>query len=498
MYTMSSESIEHLIGSALAGNREASEKLVSMHRRLVESVAYQALRNHDDAKDVAQETLVYMIQRLPELRNPGKFSAWVRQLTLTHCTDYRRRRGTRLLGTPIHDLTEASEEADYAIRISIRQSVSDLKESHRTALLMHYVGGWSIAEIAELIEVPPNTVRSRLMAAKRQVRAELRHLFDSPNPMTANQTKLNSSFVTLIERAFADASILDVQSNPEPWQPFGPRVQLQLENQETKTVDFRTGYTPFRIQLNTLLETQGIPGPRIIDGPQAPDGLVLTELPRGENLSFWTLGGTPHRIRIATERAVEGLDRLQACTDALRNSALAGQIETRTLTDELATLTDDARWNANPWLAEEGKHRTAWLNDPWFADAIAKVRARIPQVELPLVYTGDHFFFPQNYRIAGETEKNEILEFTHEIGHFGDPILGLAMVWVYDCYPFVHTGFVEQILWRRGVSRQDFAPRLVLKALQMIARDLPVARPSADFGYHDALTAWAKNGLAWM
>lgn len=495
---MSIESFEHLIQRALAGDRQAAETLVSRHRLLVESVAYRALGNWDDAKDVAQETLVYLIQRLPELRDPSKITGWVRQLTLSHCTNYRRRRGTRRLGTPIHELTEASEEADYSSRLAIRQSINDLSEAHRTVLLMHYVGGWSITEIAKLTEVPADTVRSRLMAAKRLVRAELQHLFEFIHPMTASNRNLSSSYMTLIEQAFAGASILGLQTNPEPWQPFGPRVQLRTSDGETKTVDFRDGFTPFRLQLNALLEANGIPGPRILAGPEGPNGLVLTEPPRGENLSFWTLGGTPHRIRIATERAIEGLERLQGCNEALRGSPLASQIETRTLANELAILTDDAHWNAAPWLAEEGKHRMAWLSDPWFADAVERVRASIPSIELPLVYTDDPFFFPQYYRIAGETEQNEILELIHQPGHFGDPLLGLAMVWVYDCYPFVHTGFVEQILWRRGVSRKEFAPRLVLKALQMIARDLPVARPTSDPGYHDSLTGWAKKGLSWM
>ncbi len=491
---MSSESSENLIFLALAGNRPAAETLVSRHRLLVESVAFRALGNWDDAKDVAQETLVYIIQRLPELRAPSKLGAWVRQLTLSHCTTYRRRRGTRYLGAPIHSLNEASEEADYSSRLAIRQSIDQLSESHRTVLLMHYVGGWSISEIAHLTDVPANTVRSRLMAAKRQVRADF---FESPTPMTASKPNLSSSIRSMIEDAFPNASVIDVQPNPEPWQPFGPRVQLKTSTGQEISVDFRRGFTPFRVQLAELLAANGIPGPRIITS-SLREGDVLCELPRGENLSFWTLGGTPHRIKIATERAIEGLDRLQSCTEALRNSPLAAQIETRTLADELATLTEDARWNANSWLAEEGKHRTAWLKDPWFADAVAQVAARIPSVELPLVYTDDHFFYPQYFRIAGETERNEILEFSHWAGHFGDPLIGLAMVWVSDCYPFVHTGFVEQILWRRGISRQHFAPRLILKALQMIARDLPVNRPVADVGYYYMLTNLAKQGLSWL
>jgi len=492
---MSSESTENLIFLALAGNRPAAETLVSMHRLLVETVAYRALGNWDDAKDVAQETLVYMIQRLPELREPSKLGGWVRQLTLSHCTTYRRRRGTRHLGVPIHSLNEASEEADYSSRLAIRQSIDQLSESHRIVLLMHYVGGWSITEIAHLTDVPANTVRSRLMAAKRQVRSDF---LESQPPMTASKPNLNSSFRSLIEAAYPNASIIDVQPNPEPWQPFGPRVQLKTRDGDHLAADIRQGFTPFRVQLTELLAANGIPGPRILTDSLTENGDVLCEVPRGENLSFWTLGGTPHRIKIATERAIEGIDRLQSCTEALRNSPLADQIETRTLANELEILTDDARWNANPWLAEEGKHRKAWLTDPWFADAVAQVKARIPAIELPLVYTDDHFFYPQYFRIAGETDQNEILEFSHWTGHFGDPLVGLAMVWVSDCYPFVHTGFVEQILWRRGVSRKDFAPRLVLKALQMIARDLPVTRPASDAGYHDMLTNLAKTGLSWM
>ena len=72
------------------------------------------------------------------------------------------------------------------------------------------------------------------------------------------------------------------------------------------------------------------------------------------------------------------------------------------------------------------------------------------------------------------------------------------MVWVQDCYPFVHTGFVEQFLWRRGVTQREFAPRLALKALQMIARDLPHARPAEGGGYWDGLHGWAEQGLGWL
>ena len=93
---------------------------------------------------------------------------------------------------------------------------------------------------------------------------------------------------------------------------------------------------------------------------------------------------------------------------------------------------------------------------------------------------------------------NPIAEYVSPFGHYGDPLLGLAMVWVYDCYPFVHTGFVEQYLWRRGLTRRDFAPRLALQSLRVLQRELPTERPAEGAGYWDSLHGYVDQALGWM
>ena len=518
--TDTAETDSHLVRRALAGDPLARGRLTERHRRSILALAYRTLENADDAQDVAQEALVYALQRLPELREAGKFAGWLRSITLSLCADYRRRRGTRRLGEPITVLNEASEEINYAEMFTVRQAVTDLSDAHRTTLLLHYVGGWSLEEVAAILEIPVNTVRSRLMSAKRNLRAELPGFFPEPiaprgKPMPTDTFGLSETQLALIHAAFPGAGILSVQNDPEPWMPFGPRVCLTLADGSEKTVDFRGDIDPARAALLPVLERLGVPGPRIIQSP-VPEGAgfqSLCETPRGENLSLWTLGGTPHRIRLATERAFEGIDRLQGVTEALQADPVGASLERRTLADEVAILTDDDRWNADPWLAEEGRARAEWLRAPWFSDAVAKVQAAIADIHDPLVYTNYLHFFPQGYRIAPSSDpfneplgapgdpaygKNPLAEFVYLFGHFGDPLLGLAMVWVYDCYPFVHTGFVEQFLWRRGVTKREFAPRLALKALQMVARDLPVERPAEGGGYWDGLHGWAEEGLEWM
>ncbi|MBC7809442.1 MAG: RNA polymerase sigma factor [Akkermansiaceae bacterium] len=521
-----------LIYQTLRGDHLAAEQLTDRYRRMVYATAYHALGNTDDAQDVAQEALVYAYQRLTDIRDTTRFAGWLRHVTLSLCVDYRRRRGTRRLGEPINLLNEMSEEADHVQRLAVRQAMAHLSDDHRTTLLLHYLGGWSLGEVASMMATSVNTVRSRLMAAKQRMRTDLNDtLFPGGVLPTGNQRPLMSAKTLtlsknqqmLIEAAFPGARVLSVQHNPEPWMPFSPRVQLQLRDGDGKTVDFRGGIDPQRVALLSVLERRNIPGPRLLHGPMATEEgwLSLCETPRGENVTLWTLGGTPHRIRLATERAIEGIDRLHGATDALLADSIGAQLPRRTLSDELAILTDDALWNADSWLAEEGKSRHEWLRDPWFMAALAKVESAVKEIRDPLVYTNYTFFFPQEYRIRSGDEVNDeplgypgdpkyqenpLVEFVNPFGHFGDPLLGLAMLWVYDCYPFVHTGFVEQFLWRRGVSRREFAPRLALKALQMVARDLPVTRAAAggrfrpaDGGrYWDSLRSWADQGLSWM
>jgi len=506
------ETDSQLIRKARAGDRLAGERLSERYRGLALATACRALGNFDDAQDVAQEALVYALLRLPDLRDTERFPAWLRQLTLSLCADYRRRRGTRRLGEPIAPLNEAArEEADFAERFAIRQAVASLSDAHRTTLLLHYAGGWSLEEVAALTEAPVNTVRSRLRAAKRLLRADLLHaLFPNAEttttmPAAAATTPpefaLSTAHLSLLNATFPDARVLSARNSPEPWMPFSPRVRLALEGGAEKEVDFRGDVDPGSAALLPVLERVGLPAPRLLSGP-TPDGrgkyLCLCEPPRGENLLLWTLGGTPHRIRLATERAFEGIDRLHAATDALRADPLGAALPERTLTDQAEGI-----------VAAGGP----WLSDPWFLASLARVREAAADVRDPLVYTDYLHYFPNFLRILpgpdpvdgplgwpgdARMKVNPIAEYVSPFGHYGDPLLGLAMVWVYDCYPFVHTGFVEQYLWRRGLTRRDFAPRLALQSLRVLQRELPTERPAEGAGYWDSLHGYVDQALGWM
>jgi len=186
---------EELVWQAIAGETEAFTALVDRYRCLAYGVALHYLHHVEDAKDIAQEAFIQAYLHLPELRDGACFSSWLRRLTLNLCADFLRRRGMRLLSLeglpettenrrqmgqslPMRPYTEMPVER-VTDRLMVRQALARLSEKTRLTVTLCYLGGYSHAEIARFLEIPVNTVRSRLQIAKRQLREEMTMLNDA-------------------------------------------------------------------------------------------------------------------------------------------------------------------------------------------------------------------------------------------------------------------------------------------------------------------------------
>ena len=258
-----------LIRAARRGDHRAAARLIERFRQLATTTARLALRNNDDAQDVAQEALVYALLHLHQCRDESKFGPWLRQITFSLCVDYRRRRGTRRLGEPLSVLNESSEEAHYAERLAVQEALKNLQEPHKTTVLLHYVGGWSVEETASLLHVPINTVRSRLMAAKARLRTDLPNLVPQrkTHSMPTQTIAFTETHTTLLYSAFPGARILSLDETPEPWMPFRFRVHLETAKGEEVSVDIRDDLTPEKVALLPALAHANLPGPQLLTGP---------------------------------------------------------------------------------------------------------------------------------------------------------------------------------------------------------------------------------------
>jgi RNA polymerase sigma-70 factor (ECF subfamily) len=155
-------------------------------QRLLESstlavrVAYSVLRNREDAEDVAQEAYAKAYRSFTQLRDRDRFRAWLVRMTWRMALDRRRsdrRRAEReridgeeprQTGADVHVGLESRERAAHLWR-----AIDNLSEKLRIVIVLAGIRGHDIKEVAALLELPEGTVKSRLFAARQQLKETL-------------------------------------------------------------------------------------------------------------------------------------------------------------------------------------------------------------------------------------------------------------------------------------------------------------------------------------
>ena len=173
-----------LVRRAQREDKEAFEELVRRHQHRVFAVAGGIVRRREDVEDVAQQVFVKAYFSLKRFDQRAAFSTWLYKITVNECWDMLRKRKVRRLVYEA-DLSEEQarqvltsaekrkDEPDVSERLEARQRVErlldGLDERDRLMLILKEVEGFSIEEIAEVLDLNANTVKVRLFRARRRV-----------------------------------------------------------------------------------------------------------------------------------------------------------------------------------------------------------------------------------------------------------------------------------------------------------------------------------------
>jgi RNA polymerase sigma-70 factor (ECF subfamily) len=155
------------------------------------AVARLILRDTDLAEDAVQEALVHCWRELPRLRDPARFDAWLHRLLVNSATDlHRRRRRFHAIVSVIPDPGPGRDfTTDVALADELRDAFERLRVEHRIVLVMHHYLDLSAIEIADVLEVPAGTVKSRLHYAALAMRAAVDAGTRGPTNVTASGAK---------------------------------------------------------------------------------------------------------------------------------------------------------------------------------------------------------------------------------------------------------------------------------------------------------------------
>lgn len=168
---------ETLVAASQAGDRDAVEMLLRRHHDRILGVCRRMCRDPDDADDAAQEALIAIVRGLPHFDGRSLFSTWAYRVTTNCCLDELRRRRRRPLPIDESDVpTEASTDAlpdeeleRSATRLALSAALERLPEEFRMPLVLRDIADLDYATIAEILDLAPGTVRSRISRGRARL-----------------------------------------------------------------------------------------------------------------------------------------------------------------------------------------------------------------------------------------------------------------------------------------------------------------------------------------
>ncbi len=158
------------MSAARTGDRTALDLLLRRHHDRLFALCRRIMGNHTDALDATQEALIAIVRGLPRFDGRAAFSTWSYRVATNTCLDELRRRRRRPeptlsdddrpeLGDPSGPPSLDQQVID---RMSVDEALQALPLEFRAAVILRDVCTLDYAEIAEVLEIPPGTVRSRI------------------------------------------------------------------------------------------------------------------------------------------------------------------------------------------------------------------------------------------------------------------------------------------------------------------------------------------------
>jgi len=169
-----------LIARVLAGDRRAGRELYDAHAPRVFRLVYRLCGDDDLAQEFTQEVFIRAFDRLDRFRGDSALSTWLHRIAVT-VTSNGMRKVRRLRDResaiepelPAGPGADGVERSEPDLRSRMREAIDALPEIYRTTLVMHDIEGYTHTEIARILDVPEGTCKSRLSAARAQLRRAL-------------------------------------------------------------------------------------------------------------------------------------------------------------------------------------------------------------------------------------------------------------------------------------------------------------------------------------
>lgn len=171
-----------LVKKILAGDEERFGEIVDRYARNVWALCASYVHNPSDCEDLVQESFVRSYLRLNTIREPKAFGAWLSQIARTRCLEWLRKRtrekdavanleenaGATSAEAPPSENAERNET-----RAFVRRNLEALPDKYREALYLYYIGGHSVAEAAQFLDITESAMKKRLQLGREKLHDQI-------------------------------------------------------------------------------------------------------------------------------------------------------------------------------------------------------------------------------------------------------------------------------------------------------------------------------------
>lgn len=184
-----------LVHQVQQGNKRAFDLLVLKYQRRIMRLLSRMISDPAEVEDVAQEVFIKAYRALPQFRGDSNFYTWLYRIAINSARNWQAASRRRpflmneyenedgetfsLESTLTDNNTPESEMVSRQVVNTIREAIDQLAPELRTAILLREIEGLSYDEIAQMMDCPIGTVRSRIFRARAAIAEQLREVRES-------------------------------------------------------------------------------------------------------------------------------------------------------------------------------------------------------------------------------------------------------------------------------------------------------------------------------
>ena len=160
-------SLKYLVIKAQQGDARAFVRLIDMHKQSMYKIARSYFTSDADIADAIQDTIETCYRSIGHLAEAEYFRTWLTRILINKCIDIIRKNKRE---HPVSDFPEYGEVSRELDNSEFNELMNSLDEKYRTILLLYYGEGFKISEIAQLLDMEENTVKTRLSRGRSKFR----------------------------------------------------------------------------------------------------------------------------------------------------------------------------------------------------------------------------------------------------------------------------------------------------------------------------------------